>query len=171
MCCWVLSCAPGTLLTSISEFHFLFWPFCLQCNLDVKCSIYQLCLLVKLSTYDRQSFSAAGPTVWLTAFQTTRELLHYNSNSNNKSKVIWEEHVTNAPLVTMGCPKFTPKTALPLRRSPPKSNTKPDPGHHHKRHYGFHQPFCHNTLSGHTDRQTDGLGDRPVTWALRSLCW
>ena len=27
------------------------------------------------------------------------------------------------PLVTMGCPKFTPKLPLPLRRSPPLSNT------------------------------------------------
>jgi len=36
---------------------------------------------------------------------------------------------------------------------------------------GSTQPFCHNTLSGPIDRQTDGLGDRPVPWALRSLCW
>ena len=56
-------------------------------------------------------------------------------------KVIWEKRVAlaqlcNKVLVTMGRRKFTPKLPLPLRRSPPKSNTPiPSPSiHHPKRH-------------------------------------
>jgi len=65
--------------------------------------------------------------------------------------------------------KFTPKLLLPLRRSPPPSNT---PILLHSRPLtasGSNQPFCRSTLFGQTDRPTNGLGDSPFRERLRSL--
>jgi len=63
---------------------------------------------------------------------------------------------TESSLVTMGRRKFTPKLPLPLRRSPPKSNT-PIPAS------GSNQPFCHNT---HV--RTDGDDECSIPIPLRS---
>jgi len=73
----------------------------------------------------------------------------------------------------MGRPKFTPKSAPSASTITTPSNTPILDRHHSppQTASGSTQPFCHNTLSGPTDRQTDGLGDRPVPWVLRSLCW
>jgi len=75
------------------------------------------------------------------------------------------------PLVTIGRPKFTPKTArspstitthlihasLGRLHSPPQTASRSI------------QPFCHNTLSGQTDRPTDrsdDLGEKLVSRVL-----
>jgi len=52
----------------------------------------------------------------------------------------------------MGHPKFIPKTAPCLQQSPPSSNILiPSPTHSWTQMAsGSNQPFCHNTLSGHT---------------------
>jgi len=73
--------------------------------------------------------------------------------------------VTKSALVTMGRRKFTPELPLPLRRSPPKSNTPvPSPTHSPPQTAsGNNQPFCHNT---HV--QTDRCG---TTWSITlALC-
>jgi len=65
---------------------------------------------------------------------------------------------TKSPLVIMGRRKFTPKLPLPLRRSPPKSNTpipSPTPLTTPKAS-GSNQPFCHNTHV-QTDRWVDDI--------------
>ena len=77
-------------------------------------------------------------------------------------RVIWEEGVALAqlcnksPLVTMVRPKFTPKTAPSLRRSPPPSNTPTARPSQltNQTASGSNQPFCHSTLSGQTDSPT-----------------
>jgi len=40
-----------------------------------------------------------------------------------EERVALAQQRNKVPLVTMGCPKFTPKTAPPLRRLPTQSNT------------------------------------------------
>jgi len=54
---------------------------------------------------------------------------------------------TNSPLVTMGRPKFTPKTALHLRRSPPKFSTpyQARPHSSPQTASGSNQLFCHSS--------------------------
>jgi len=72
---------------------------------------------------------------------------------------------TNSPLVTMGRRKFTPpkKLPLPLRRSPPKSNT-PIPSPTPLTTPNGIRIFCHNT-----DVRTDKRG---TTWSITiALCW
>ena len=71
---------------------------------------------------------------------------------------------TKPPLFTMGRHKFTPKLPLPLRRSPPKSNTEPDPTHYPKRHPDPISHFATIPMCG----QTDGIDDRSITLALCS---
>jgi len=60
------------------------------------------------------------------------------------------------PLVTMGHTKITPKQPIPLDRphSPPRTASESS------------QPFCHNILSGQTDRPTHGIGDNAIPIAL-----
>jgi len=55
---------------------------------------------------------------------------------------------TKAPVVTMGCPKFTPQTAPSLRRSPTKANTPiPSPTPlSNPNSIWIHQLFCHSSL-------------------------
>ena len=71
-------------------------------------------------------------------------------------------YATKAPIVTMWCPTFTPKTSLPFSQSPsPIKYTHPstDPTYHPKRHP---DPIsCFPTI--HLDRQTD-------TWVWWQLC-
>jgi len=65
-------------------------------------------------------------------------------------------YATKAPLVTMGCPKFTPKPAGPsLSTITPPSNTPilDRPHSPSQTASGSNQPFCHNTLR--TERPTD----------------
>jgi len=71
-----------------------------------------------------------------------------------------------SPLVTTGRPKFTPKTA-PLQRSPPLSNTPiPRPTQLTiPTTSRSNQPFCHSTLSGKTDQQTDRHAPLALTLA------
>jgi len=80
--------------------------------------------------------------------------------------VLLHNYTTKSPLFTMGHPKFTPKTAYRLRWSPPNL-IHPSLNRPHSPSQmasGSIQLFCHSTLSGqtHTDRLTDGLGDRSV---------
>jgi len=73
-----------------------------------------------------------------------------------------------SPLVTTGRPKFTPKTAPSLPRSPPhlihpsldRTHSPPQTAS------GSNQPFCHNTLSGPTDTPTSHMA-RCVTFAWK----
>jgi len=74
-------------------------------------------------------------------------------------------YTTKSPLVTMGCPKFTPKTApSPLTITTPSNTPIPRltpitiPTTSESTH-----SLCHSTLSGQTDQPTDGLGDRLET--------
>jgi len=74
-------------------------------------------------------------------------------------------------------PNSPPKLPLPVWRSPSTSNTlipQPTP-FTIPTTSGSNQPFCHTTLTGpqtdwHTDRLTDGLGDRSTPLALM-LAW
>jgi len=98
-------------------------------------------------------------------------------------KVFWEECVALAqvcnrsPLVTVERPKFATKTALPLRRLPPPSNTPDrsiDPNHHPNSIW-IHSAILPQCLSGPTDRQThrpatDGPGDRATPISLMLYC-
>jgi len=82
--------------------------------------------------------------------------------------VIWEEHVVLAqlcnkvPIGYNGMPQIQCKTAPPLRRLPSQSNTPiPRPTSLTiLTAAGSNQPYCHSTLSGHT--QTDRQTDRPT---------
>jgi len=93
-------------------------------------------------------------------------------------------YATNAPLVTMGSPKFTPKTApSPSTITIPSNTPILDQSHSPPQTVsGSNQPFCHNTLCAltkrqtdrqsdrwtdrPTDRPTDGPGECSVTWVL-----
>ena len=82
-------------------------------------------------------------------------------------------YAIKSPLVTMGRPKFTPKTApspstiTTLHLIHPSLNQPYSPS---QTASGSTQPFCHSTLSGQTDRSThrltDRIGDRSVRTAL-----
>jgi len=79
-------------------------------------------------------------------------------------------YATKSPLVTMGRPKFTPKTALPLRRWLPHWYTHPstDPTHHPKWHL---DPISRFATVHFPDRQTDRLTDRQTNrWARWQVC-
>jgi len=61
------------------------------------------------------------------------------------------------PQLQWDVPHLPPKLPLPLRRSPPDV-IHPSLDRHllpPRTASGSNQPFCHNTLSGHTDVQTD----------------
>ena len=90
--------------------------------------------------------------------QTTARLVHAPPHN----------YATKFPLVTMGCPKFTPKTALPLWQSPPHliHPSLDRPHSPSQMASGSNQPFCHSTLSGQTDSHIDRLTDR---WDRRKL--
>jgi len=93
-----------------------------------------------------------------------------------------------SPLVAMGCPTFTPKLPLLLRRSqPPSSTLIPQPTHSPSQTASkSNQPFLYNSSTGQTDRQTDrptdrqtdrptnGIGDNlfqhPLTLLLLAIC-
>jgi len=67
------------------------------------------------------------------------------------------------PVVTMGCPTFTPKTApFTSTISTPFNTPSTDPTHHPKRH-----PDPISTLSGQTDRPNERQADR---WDWRQVC-
>jgi len=81
---------------------------------------------------------------------------------------------TKSPLVTMGRPKFTPKTAP----SPSMITTKiqythssTDPSHHPKRHPDPISRFATAHFCWPKDRPTDGQVECSVQWELRWLCW
>jgi len=70
---------------------------------------------------------------------------------------------TKSPLVTMGCPTFTPKTALPFRRWPQLIHPSLD--RHHlppQTTSRSNQPLCPSIPSEPTDRPTDRQTDRPT---------
>jgi len=70
---------------------------------------------------------------------------------------ILHNYTTKSPLVTMGCPKFTPKTApSPSTISTQSYNLIPRPTPLTTPNgIRSNQPFCNNTLSRPTDKQTD----------------
>jgi len=94
-------------------------------------------------------------------------------------KVIWEEPITLAQL----CDKV-PTCYNGMPHTYPQNCRFPFDDHHpHLTHpsldrphsplktaFGSIQPFCHSTLSGHTDRQTDGIRDRSILIVL-TLYW
>ena len=74
-------------------------------------------------------------------------------------------YATTSPLVRMGRPKINPQNCLfPSTITTPSLDRPHSPS---QTASGSNQPFCHNTLSGPTDRQTyrptDKLGNRSVT--------
>jgi len=83
------------------------------------------------------------------------------------------KYTSESPLITMGCPKFTPKLTLPLWRSPPLSNT---PTHRPAPLTIPNGIWIHSSVlpqisfrtDRQTDRPTDGLGEWSV-WILRTL--
>jgi len=86
-------------------------------------------------------------------------------------KVIWEEPRCKVP-ITMGHPKFNPKTT----DNHPDIIHHPstDPTHHPKRHLDPISRFAtihfpDRPTHAHTRRPTDGLGDRSVRWAAYAL--
>jgi len=116
------------------------------------------------STSDRNlvSLNAWGPpdSKRQTAARSFHALLHY--------------YATKAPLITMGRPKFTPKTTPSFPTITTLSNT---PIHRPiplaiPTASGCTQPFCHSTLSGQpdldrpTDRKTDRQND---SWGRRQV--
>jgi len=76
------------------------------------------------------------------------------------------------PLVTMGCPTLTPKTALsPLMITTHLIHPFLDwPRLLPQMASRSNQPFCYNALSRQTDRLTNGIGNRSVRRAL-ALCY
>jgi len=73
-------------------------------------------------------------------------------------------YATKSPLVTMGCPIFSPQMPIPFddlhlhlihqsfeRRHSPSQTAS-----------GSNQPFCHNSSTTQVDRQTDGIGDKTL---------
>jgi len=75
------------------------------------------------------------------------------------------KNATKSPLVTMGCPTFTPKLPLPLRRCSAPSNTPiPRPTGIQIQSAIFPQ-FTHRQ----TDRPTGGLGDNSVPTPTHAL--
>ena len=67
-------------------------------------------------------------------------------------------------MVAMGCYTFTPKTApSPSMIITPSNTPLPRPTHSPPQTAsGSNQTFCHSTLSRHTDRLRDGIGNKPV---------
>jgi len=93
-------------------------------------------------------------------------------NDSSISSPVPHNYATKSPLVTMGCPKFTHKTATsPSAIITPiwYTHSSTDPTHHPKRHP---DPFSHFATVYFPDWQTDqptdtlGLGNRSVAWAL-----
>ena len=77
---------------------------------------------------------------------------------------------TKAPLVTMGCPKFTAKSA-PFPRWSPTNLIHPSLDWPHsppQTAHGSNQPFCHNTLCGPTDRWVYPMVQANVLYHERS---
>jgi len=90
-------------------------------------------------------------------------------SQNNLGRAVLLPLMQRISLLTMGSPTFTRKTALPLWRSSPHlihDHPSTDPTHPPQTASRSIQLFCHSTLFGQTDRQTDwltdGLGDKPV---------
>jgi len=89
----------------------------------------------------------------------------YIGNQQVSPKVIWKSRVAKSPISYSGTPQIHPKTAPSLRRSPPhlihpsldRTYSPPQTAS------GSTHPFCHSTLSGPTDRQTD-------RWSRRETC-
>jgi len=112
-------------------------------------------------TWTPSNTSMPGPTP-ITPKMTARSLYALPHN-----------YATNASLVTIGRPKFNPKTAPSLRRSPPPSNTPIPWPTHPKRHPDPISRFAriHFAADRQTDRDTDRWSRRMLPWARRSLCW
>jgi len=83
--------------------------------------------------------------------QTTAQLVH----------TLPHNYATKSPLVTMGCPNFTPKTApFPLVITTPILYIYPsnNPTYHHKRHLDLISRFATIHFADRaTDRQTDKM--------------
>ena len=139
------------------------------------------------STVERRSSNVDHTRRWTWGgvARVRRRQLILVLNLTSPPKVIWGEprrHPSQQETITpqsshwLECdaPNLSPKLPLPLRRSPPPSNT-PIP-----RLTPLTTPngiqICSAVLPQYTfrtDRHThaDGLTDRSVTWALRLLCW
>jgi len=91
-----------------------------------------------------------------------------NNKKNKKSQsnlgrdaspplTVKNNYAKKSPLVTMGCPTFTPKLPIPLRRSPPDLIHPPFKWPHSPPQMASrsNQPFSHNSPTRQTDRHTD----------------
>jgi len=127
------------------------------CNKNYASALYCfwviVCYLSKFANFNLPyidpSNTPIGPSVhWLHwPPQTTAQLVYALPNN----------YASESPIITMACPKFSPKLPLPLdnhhlhlihpslNRPHLPSQTAP----------GSNQPFCHRLLSGKTDSQTE----------------
>jgi len=88
-------------------------------------------------------------------FITAVSVDFYNIQQQVLPSIIWKCRVSKSPLVTMGRPKFNPKTAPSPSTIITRTNTSilDRPHSPSQMAPGYTQPFCHNTLW--TDRLTD----------------
>jgi len=106
---------------------------------------------------------------WLRDRKSQNTIWHLRRNScgnfpHFSSVSLSHNYATKSPLVTIGRPKFTPKThssAITTHLTHPSTDRT-----HTQTASGSNQPFCHNTLSEQTDRQTDTQTDR---WDRRQV--
>ena len=80
-----------------------------------------------------------------------------NSGRARRSRTTTQQSPHDAPHLSPNCPS--------LQRSPPPSNIpipRPTTPLTTPTASGCNQPFCHNTLSGPTDRPTDKRKDRQI---------
>ena len=83
--------------------------------------------------------------------------LHWSRQTTARSvHALLHNYTTKYPLVTMGCPKFSPKLPHPIWWSPPHLiHPSFDQLHSPSQTAsGFNQPFCHSTLSKPNNRPT-----------------
>jgi len=95
--------------------------------------------------------------------QTTAWSIHERSHN----------YTTKSPMVTVGCPKFTPKTVpSPLTITTIKyTHPLTNPTHHPKRHPDAISRFATvHFLDSQTHRPTDGIGNRSISVML-TLYW
>ena len=99
-----------------------------------------------------------APMPWLTPLTTSS---NSSIGSCTFTQLCTHNYATKSPLVTMGCLKFTLKTApSPLTLTTLIEYTHPTDRPHSPPQTASGstqpQPFCHSTLSRQTDRPTDG---------------
>jgi len=147
---------------SVWPWPFTFWPQVQRINACRGPAIEYMCIKFGVDSSSRFSFTMRRhmqPRPPHTKSQTPLIsrcwiiINQYQLLAEQVLKIIWEQRVAKAPIVTMRCPKFTPKTAPSLQWSPPHliHPSLNRPSHHPKRHQ---DPFSHFATIHFPDRQT-----------------